>query len=49
MKVEIACWIAAIILMGYYLGSLGSAYYQAMNALIDARQSQAYSILLDSK
>jgi hypothetical protein len=47
MKLSTLTWLAAIIVMGFYLCSLGSAYYQAVNALIDARQSQAYSILME--
>jgi hypothetical protein len=49
MRLSTITWLAAIIVMTYYLASLGSAYYQAINALIDARQSQAYSILLETK
>jgi hypothetical protein len=45
MKLSTLTWLAAIIVMTYYLASLGSAYYLAVNALIDARQSQAASIL----
>jgi hypothetical protein len=47
MKLSTLAWLAAIIVMTYYLASLGSAYYQAVNALIDARQSQAASMLME--
>jgi hypothetical protein len=47
MKLSTLSWLAAIIVMTYYLASLGSAYYQAVNMLIEARQSKAYSILLE--
>ena len=49
MKLSTLAWLAAIIVMTYYLASLGSAYFLAINAYHDARNSKAYSILLETK
>lgn len=46
MKLSTLAWLAAFIVMTYYLASLGSAYFLAINAYHDARNSQAMSVLI---
>jgi hypothetical protein len=46
MKLSTITWIAFFIICFYYLNCLGQAYYQAVYAWQDARNSKAYEIMI---
>ncbi len=47
MRISTITWLAAIIIMVYYLTSLGEAYYQAIYDYQDARNSQIVQMMKD--
>ena len=49
MKLSTLTWLAAIIVMVYYLTSLGEAYYQAVYAWQDARNAQIVKIMNEGR
>jgi hypothetical protein len=50
MKLSTALWIIAAFGIGvYYFTNMAVAYMDAMYAMQQARNSKAYSILMDSK